>query len=85
MGAGGKTTAILRLAAELVALGRRTIATTTTRVGRSMSDVLPVVDATGGNVAVRLDRVLAERGHAFLTGGRDVDGKLVGVEPTFSW
>jgi molybdenum cofactor cytidylyltransferase len=80
VGAGGKTTAILRLAAELAALGRRAVATTTTRVGSSMSSALPVVDATEGNVAAKLERALVERGGAFLTGGRGADGKFVGVE-----
>lgn len=79
VGAGGKTTAIVRLAEELTRLGVRTVATTTTRVGHSMSRAMPLVEAAGGNVAERLDRALARGGRAFLTGGEGPDGKLVGV------
>lgn len=81
VGAGGKTTAILRLARELVAAGVRTIATTTTRVGDSMSAALPFVDAGADEVYSRLDGALAERGCVFLAGEKGEDGKFQGPSP----
>ena len=41
VGAGGKTSALMALGAELVAAGRRVLATTTTRIGRDQLKAMP--------------------------------------------
>ena len=92
VGGGGKTTAILRLVAELAAVHIPVVATTTTRVGPSMSGPMPVVVACPstsgpathgdlGEVARRLGRALERGGQAFLRGPAGPGGKVLGVDP----
>jgi len=82
VGAGGKTTALLLLARELVALGRRVIVTTTTAMRECELDGLgPVVmerDATA--LTARLRDVLARGPIAAAARGPAPDGKVAGLD-----
>lgn len=57
-GAGGKTTAMLRLGRELASQGLRVIATTTTRLGIDQLDLFPahLIDPNPARIASALDR-----------------------------
>ena len=90
VGAGGKSTAILRAASELSALGRTTILTTTTLVGERLASYAPHELVPGGTaagddelngLAARIGSRLAAAGAVFLTAGTRSDGKFVGVTP----
>jgi molybdenum cofactor cytidylyltransferase len=88
VGAGGKTSAMLLLAAELREAGSRVLVTTTTRVGRSVASRLPLVLSRGADghtqgdaLAGTLERTLDDCRWVFLAGGTDVDGKFTGVTP----
>lgn len=83
VGAGGKTTAMFRLARELRAHGAAVVVTTTTRI------LLPppepgletVVEDDGARLLAAVAEVL-ERGHLPVAGrGLTTEGKLVGVSP----
>lgn len=80
IGAGGKTTLILRLAEELSAAGHKVIITTTTRI--YPPDNLPLI------LASTFEEALAELSEAFKTQSVTVfgseispDGKLKGLQP----
>lgn len=83
VGAGGKTTTMLRLAAELAARGERVITTTTTHI------FPPALDQTGALVlaaehAPLLERVaaaLAAHQHITAAAGQAPAGKLYGLPP----
>jgi len=80
VGAGGKTSAILRLADELVARGRTVIVTTTTLVGeRFMERASTEIFFDEGTRAV--EPILVRSGSAFLHAGLRSDGKYAGVPP----
>jgi molybdenum cofactor cytidylyltransferase len=85
VGGGGKTSAILRLAEEFRETGWRVLVTTTTKVGRSIADILPPVLASEEGDApallLALERTLEEHGRVFLAAGTDEQGKFTGVEP----
>lgn len=90
VGAGGKSTAILRTASELSALGRTTILTTTTLVGGRLGSYAPhefVPDGAAADddalngLAARITSRLAPAGAVFLAAGTRSDGKFVGVAP----
>lgn len=78
VGAGGKTTALFRLADEIAAAGGRVVTTTTTR--------LAAAEAARAQVHVRtlaaLPAALAAARHVLLTGGIDAAAdKALGVDP----
>jgi len=80
IGAGGKTTLVLRLAEELSAAGHKVIITTTTRI--YPPDKLPLIFAS------TFEKALAELSKTFKTQsiaviGSEIssDGKLKGLEP----
>lgn len=81
VGGGGKTSAILRLVAELRSAEWRVIATTTTKVGRSIASALEVVDVAGRRWRDGAASVVARSGAAFLAAGTTPDGKLRGIDP----
>jgi probable selenium-dependent hydroxylase accessory protein YqeC len=78
VGGGGKTSAIVRVAAELSAAGRRVVATTTTRVGWSIARHLRVEVVRDADEAVRAS---ARAPSVFLSAGFGPDGKHLGVDP----
>jgi molybdenum cofactor cytidylyltransferase len=84
VGAGGKTTAMFRLAHELAGQGYRVISTTTTRLAEheiaSAPDRIPISDAAG--VRSLLASRLARHRHVFVY-SRIENGKALGVPP--SW
>ncbi len=71
-GAGGKTTAIRRLAAELT----RALITTTTKLGRGQADLAKhhLVDPTPDDLA-RIPQVLEQGGAVLVTGLPSADGE----------
>ena len=78
-GAGGKTTAMLRLGQELAEQGFRVIATTTTRLGLGQLDLFPAHLL----LSKRVDIGMAMAGHRFLLVVRDLDNqkeKALGVD-----
>jgi molybdenum cofactor cytidylyltransferase len=88
-GAGGKTSSMLRLAAELVSAGRRVVVTTTAKVG---SDQIPVpvagramphlIAARAGDIAVAVSEALRRSQVVAVTGEATEDGsKWNGVDP----
>ncbi len=86
VGAGGKTSAILRAAGEQTSRGRTVIATTTTLVGDRLAScgVHEVVRGGAVSHAAVADRLVAqlrETGVVFLHAGRREDGKFAGVPP----
>jgi molybdenum cofactor cytidylyltransferase len=86
-GSGGKTTAMFRLAAELVARGERVLITTTTHIYPPDSEqfsatVIPVVMEDSLETLVRSARSALDRQPAVvLARGLGADGKLVGIDP----
>ncbi len=87
-GSGGKTTAMFRLAAELVARGARVLITTTTHIYPPDSQqfpatVIPVVMEDSLETLVRSARSALDRGQpaVILARGLGTDGKLVGIDP----
>jgi molybdenum cofactor cytidylyltransferase len=81
VGGGGKTGAILRLVEELRAAEWRVIATTTTKVGRSIGSAVEAVEAGGRHWRDDLARGLERCGALFLSAGTTPDGKLRGIDP----
>lgn len=81
VGGGGKTGAMLRLVAELRAAEWRVLASTTTKVGRSIEAALNVLEATGRDWRGALAAAMERDGAVFLTGGTSRDGKLKGIDP----
>lgn len=84
VGGGGKSSALFRLADELVAIGKRVITTTTTHIATEQlafaSAHLPLTDVT----SERIDRALHEHRHLLITDSSDpATGKTRGVPITF--
>lgn len=81
VGAGGKTTALRRLCAELAAAGRRVIATTTTAMFRSeLAGVGPVlVRRADARWAAELGASLAADGAVAVVAGEQAGGKARGL------
>ena len=86
-GSGGKTTAMFRLAAELVARGGRVLITTTTHIYPPDSQqfpatVIPVVMEDSLEALVHSARSALDRQSVVvLARGLGADGKLVGIDP----
>lgn len=81
VGAGGKTTAMFRLARELIAAGAKPVVTTTTRI--LAPKAAPYLEVVVGR-APHLRRAVAaavERGHVPVVGSAARGGKIVGVPP----
>jgi probable selenium-dependent hydroxylase accessory protein YqeC len=81
VGGGGKTGAILRLTEELRLRGWRVVASTTTRVGRSVEASLPVLAPPARASGRELDQALERHGAVFLAGTLSAGGKIRGVDP----
>jgi molybdenum cofactor cytidylyltransferase len=82
-GSGGKTTAMLRLAGELIARGARVLITTTTHIYPPDSRQFPAtVIEDSLDALVRSARSALDRHPAVvLARGLSEDGKLVGIDP----
>ena len=78
VGGGGKTTAMFRLAAEIVAGGRRVLTTVTTRIASDQIHLAPCHVRS----AAELPRAFSLYPHVLLTGLSDAGtGKILGVPP----
>ena len=86
VGAGGKTTAMFRLADELAAQGRHVVVTTTTRLFAAQVDALGTAplryDGSAGFVA-RVRAALANQPKILIVGEDVADDKVAGVPPAF--
>ena len=82
-GSGGKTTAMLRLAAELVARGGRVLITTTTHIYPPDAQQFPATVIENSLEALVRGARSALEGHpaVILARGLGADGKLVGIDP----
>ncbi|MEK7276000.1 MAG: selenium cofactor biosynthesis protein YqeC [Chloroflexota bacterium] len=79
VGGGGKTTAMFRLAAEIVGQGGRVITTTTTRIFAAQIRLAPVHVQS----LPSLSAALSGAPHVLITGQVDaVEGKAFGVAPS---
>ena len=88
VGAGGKTSAMFRLADELAARGQRVITTTTTRMGVTQignQGRAPLLYNSSPDFLARLRDALAIHPHVHIVGGteRVEPGKVGGVPPSF--
>jgi molybdenum cofactor cytidylyltransferase len=85
VGAGGKTSAMFRLADELVQAGRRVITTTTTRLARD--EICRAPQQIGIGHAMRLPETLAEQleryQHVFVFSKLEPDQKVHGFRPAW--
>lgn len=83
VGGGGKTTAMFRLAEELVAQGKHVVTTTTTRIFAAQLRLAPEVQRLeiGGLEIGALQRALARSGHVLVVGNESEDGKAFGIDP----
>ncbi len=83
-GGGGKTTTMFRLADELVALGKRVVTTTTTRIFAAQIQLAPKhIFAESTEQAIRDTRsAICNSPHVLVIGASTDDGKAFGVEPT---
>ncbi len=84
-GAGGKSTAMLRLAAELAADGLRVLTTTTTRMARSEAALPPLSLALGDPPTLPgdLSQSLETHRHVFLYSHDAPPDKVRGFEPAW--
>jgi molybdenum cofactor cytidylyltransferase len=87
VGAGGKTTAMFRLANELVAQGKRVVVTTTTRLSAAQTvkaDSRPPLRYTRShNFSERARAALATQPKILIVGEDVADDKVGGVPPAF--
>jgi molybdenum cofactor cytidylyltransferase len=95
VGGGGKSSAMFRLADELVAQGKRVITTTTTRLAvaqieapsstprRSAQNAVSLHYATSPDFATRVLAALEEHAYVLVVGEKIGDGKVAGVPPGF--
>jgi probable selenium-dependent hydroxylase accessory protein YqeC len=83
VGGGGKTSALQRLARELVAKGARVVVGTTTAMFlNELEEVGTVVlSADGGDVEARLEAALAEGGPGAAVAAPGEGGKVAGLPP----
>ncbi|MBN2306303.1 MAG: putative selenium-dependent hydroxylase accessory protein YqeC [Anaerolineae bacterium] len=83
VGAGGKTSALFRLASELRAEGWRVLATTTTHIARHEVDLAPFAAPLAANVTHETVRQwLNEHGFVFLYGALDpMHDRVLGLHP----
>jgi len=85
VGGGGKTTAMFRLAEELVAQGKRVVTTTTTRLFAAQTHLAPQVlrYQASFDFGARLLDALDAKAHVLIVGAETEDGKVLGVPPAF--
>ena len=85
VGAGGKTTAMYRLAHELVSLGWRVVTTTTTMIRPPTPEQSEetILEANPTLLLQKVERALESHHHATVATRqkRDEKGKLVGLQP----
>ncbi|MBI4674453.1 MAG: putative selenium-dependent hydroxylase accessory protein YqeC [Chloroflexi bacterium] len=83
VGGGGKTTALFRLAGELVAQGKRVVTTTTTRIFAAQIRLAPqhVKLETGELEIGEIRRALERQPHVLVIGATNDDGKAFGIAP----
>ena len=80
VGGGGKTTAMFRLAREMVEKGGRAITTTTTRIFAAQIALAPVHVSVDAATEQSVSAALAARGHVLVIGPTDATtGKADGV------
>lgn len=81
-GAGGKTSALLRLAAELDARGLRVLTTTTTRMALTEAGQPPLALALGDPPVLPPDlaQALEQKRHVFLYSRQEPPGKVRGFD-----
>jgi molybdenum cofactor cytidylyltransferase len=77
VGAGGKTTAMFRLAGELSAAGMRVIATTTTHITKAQAQLAPA--SVGINELESLAAKLDQYGHCLVVGARAPEDRVFGA------
>ena len=83
VGAGGKTTAMFRLANELASDGWRVVTTTTTMIRQEERSEHTILEAEGEKLLQRARAALRKDAHITLVSGfREAEGKLTGVEPS---
>lgn len=82
-GSGGKTTAMFRLAAELVARGARVLITTTTHIYPPDSQQFPatIIEGSLEDLVRSARSVLVQSSAVVLARELGTDGKLVGLDP----
>lgn len=85
VGGGGKTTAMFRLADELVAHGKRVVTTTTTRIFAAQIQLAPRhIFASDLAQTIRDTRsALRDTPHVLIIGATNQAGKAFGVEPAW--
>jgi molybdenum cofactor cytidylyltransferase len=79
VGAGGKTSAMFRLASELRAAGWRVVSTTTTHLAEAQTSAAPCV--LKADEVSRLQPSLERFGHCLIVGNLATEGKVCGVSP----
>jgi len=80
VGGGGKSTAMFRLARELVARGGRAVSTTTTRIFGAQIRLAPAHVAVSEATRERVQAALDAHGHVLVIGETDAEsGKAEGV------
>lgn len=82
VGGGGKTSAMLRLAAELAAQGGRVLVTTTTHIYPPRSPELPIVINNSLDGLIGAARAALNASPiVVVASARNAEGKLVGIDP----
>lgn len=86
VGAGGKTTAMFRLASELAARGERVITTTTTHISMPNADQTEALILTAADEHWRetIAEALATRRHITVAANTTAEGKLQGILPEWA-
>ena len=86
VGAGGKTTTMFRLAAELAARGERVITTTTTHISTPNADQteMLILIAEHERLSEATTDALATHRHITVAAATTVDGKLQGIPPEWA-
>jgi molybdenum cofactor cytidylyltransferase len=79
VGAGGKTSAMFRLADELIAQGKRVIVTTTTRLGASQMIEPRLRYVSSPDFSAHVRETLNKHARAFIVGDEVEENKVAGV------
>ena len=83
VGAGGKTTAMFRLAEELAGEGWRVVTTTTTMIRREGRCGHTILEPEGDVLLEKARRALADFSRVTVASGfSESDGKLIGIDPS---
>jgi molybdenum cofactor cytidylyltransferase len=82
VGGGGKTTAMFRLAGEMVEMGERVITTTTTHIFAGQIALAPTYVAAAEATQATVSAALADHGHVLVIGETDArSGRAGGISP----